>query len=315
MSFQTGANWYAALVTAAFFGYLLAALLLAVVLSVPLMQTGWIDYEPQRVMGRLAQVFILLGLWPFLRLTGAANRQALGFSPARSRFLRALRSGWLLGVGILGALVATELYLGVRVPDPDGVPVLSLLEKALAALIGGLLIGLLEETFFRGALYSSIRRRAGIAPAAGWSALLYALVHFLKPHALPAEVVFDWAGAWTMFSHVFLGLFQWQHLDSLVALVSAGVFLALVRERTGHIGWCIGLHAGWVFVIQVSRRLTDGNDSSTLAFLVGQYDGVIGWLAALWMLLLAWGYWKITAWRASRRAESGARDDPVDAQA
>ncbi len=300
----------AALVTAVFFGYLFLALLLAVILTVPLMETGWIDYEPRRVMGRVAQVLILLGLWPFLWLMGTANRQALGFALPRPRFLRALQIGWLLGVLILGALVAAELYLGVRVPDVEGLSILGLLEKALAALIGGLLIGLLEETFFRGALFSSIRRRAGIAAAAGWSALLYALVHFLKPHDLPPGVPFDWAGAWTMFLHVFVGLFQWQHLDSLAALISAGVFLALVRERTGHIGWCIGLHAGWVFVIQVARRVTDGNDSSTLAFLVGQYDGVIGWLAALWIALLSLCYWAMSGWWLRRRRGVGAGGSP-----
>jgi membrane protease YdiL (CAAX protease family) len=293
---ETEGAGYAARLTALFFGYLFAALLLATSLTYPLMHTGWIDHEPQRVMGRLAQVFILLGLWPFLRLMGLANWQTLGFAPARAQVVRTIGAGWLLGIGILGALVLAELGLGVRVPDVDDVQVFSVLEKAVAALIGGLLIGLLEETFFRGALYTAIRRRAPVAAAAAGSALLYALVHFLKPHALPPGVVFDWAGTWSMFLHVFVGLFQWSHLDSLLALFSAGVFLALVRERTGHIGWCIGLHAGWVFVIQLTRRVTDGDEAASLAWLAGHYDGVIGWLAAFWMVLLAWGYWQVSAW-------------------
>jgi membrane protease YdiL (CAAX protease family) len=303
---------YAVRITAAFFGYLFTALLLAAMLTYPLMQTGWLDYEPQRVMGRLAQLFILLGLWPFLWLMGVANRHALGVAPARADLLRAIRGGWLLGVAILGSLVLAELYLGVRIPDLDGLRPLSLLEKATAALIGGLLIGLLEELFFRGALYSAIRRRASVGAAAVGSAALYALVHFLKPHELPPGVVFDWAGTWTMFLLVFVSLFQWQHLDSLVALFSAGIFLALVRERSGHIGWTIGLHAGWVFVIQLSRRVTDGNEASSLAFLVGQYDGVIGWLAAFWIGLLAWGYWQITVWQAKRKRGRNIRGEPVD---
>lgn len=287
-----------------FFAYLFVALLCAAALTYPLMQTGSIDYEPQRVMGRLAQLFILLGLWPFLWAFGLANRQALGLDLSRDALLSAVRRGWLLGVAILGALVVAELYVGVRVVDPDGPRPLALLEKALAALVGGLLIGLLEELFFRGALYSAIRRRASIGAAAVGSAALYALVHFLKPHALPPGVVFDQAGAWSMFLHVFISLFQWQHLDSLVALFSAGVFLALVRERSGHIGWCIGLHAGWVFVIQVTRRVTDGDDASAWAFLAGQYDGVIGWLAVAWIAFLAWLYWRFTAWQAKRRARA-----------
>jgi membrane protease YdiL (CAAX protease family) len=278
--------------TALFFGYLFAALMLAAALAVPLMQTGWLTYEPQRVVGRLAQLFILLGLWPFLRWLQLANRNALGFSPTELKLRRSIALGWLAGVSILLALVWFELELGIRVPEADWQEAMpSLLSKALAALIAGLLIATLEETFFRGALYSSIRQGAGVAAAAIGSAGLYALVHFLKPHALSPGHPFDWTGAWSMVLHVFVSLFQWQHLDSLVALFSAGMLLALVRERSGHIGWNIGLHAGWVFVIQITRRVTDGDDSSPWAFLAGNYDGVIGWLGAMWIAFLGWAFW------------------------
>lgn len=285
-------------VTALFFAYLLACLLLAALLTYPLMQTGWIDYPPQRVMGRLAQVFILLGLWPFLRALRLTDWGALGFGiPARS-MRHAIGWGWLQGVLILMLLAAALIMLEIRVfePELDLWPFLAM--KALQALIGGLLIGLLEETFFRGALYTAIRRREGIRAAVIWSALLYALVHFMKPSALPNGVPFDWAGAWQMLIWVFVDVAQWQHLDSLIALFMVGVFLALVRERTGHIGWCIGLHAGWVFVIQVTRRLTDDHPEASLAFLVGDYDGVIGWLAAAWIGLLALVYW---SWPRSQK--------------
>jgi hypothetical protein len=93
-----------------------------------------------------------------------------------------------------------------------------------------------------------------------------------------------------MVLEVFTDSADWRNLDSFVALILVGVFLGMVRERTGHIGWCIGLHAGWVFVIQVARYLTDGNDASPYAFLTGDYDGVIGWLAAGWLATLSAGY-------------------------
>lgn len=283
-------------ITAIFFAYLFFCLALAALLTYPVMLTGWIDYEPQRVMGRIAQLFILLGLWPFLKWIGITNRKALGYGIERRLFLRSVGRGWLAGLLILLLLVAALLLFGVRVPDlPDrGLPGY-LLEKAVTALIGGLLIGLLEETFFRGALFGAVRGRSGLRSAVFWSALLYALLHFMKPHALPQGVAFDWAGVWSMFTQVFSGVAQWQHLDSLVALFLVGLFLALVRERTGHIGWCIGLHAGWVFVIQLSRRLSDGDPTAPLAFLSGHYDGVIGWLAAAWIGLLAWVFWRWSA--------------------
>lgn len=276
--------------TAIFFVYLFACLVLAAVLTYPVVQTGWIDAEPHRVMGRLAQVFILLSFWPFLRMMALNDRSALGYGLSRRRFLGTSGRGWLVGVAILSVLSLLLIALRVRVPDITGEHWFAdLLTRAIKALIGGLLIGLLEETFFRGALYSAVRRREGVASAVLWSAFLYALLHFMKPGALPVGVSFDWGGAERMFVETFSGVFQWRHVDSMVALFLVGVFLALVRERSGHIGWCVGLHAGWVFVIQMTRQLTDGDEASAYAYLVGDYDGVIGWLAAGWIGLLSLG--------------------------
>lgn len=283
--------------TALFFGYLFLCLLVAVLLSVPLMQTGWLDYPPERVMGRLAQVLILIGLWPLLRSLKLADQRSLGYAVPRPVFMRALGIGWVLGVLILLALAFALYALEVRVPDPELDTWSFIARKAVQALIAGLLVGFLEETFFRGALFAAIRRRDGFASAVFWSAALYAVLHVMKPGALPAGMPFDWSGAWTMFFGVFVDVFQWRNLDTVLALLMVGVFLALVRERTGHIGWCIGLHAGWVFVIQVTRRLTDGNPDSELAFLAGDYDGMIGWLSIVWIALLSIGYWR---WSAPR---------------
>ena len=278
--------------TTLFFLYLLGCLLLSAAVTYPLLQTGWVDFEPHRVMSRLAQVFILLGIWPFLRALRLNDRRSLGYGRPRREILGGLALGWLVGVAILAVLGLGELLLEIRVPDTRNLTQVGELgRKAGQALVGGLLIGLAEETLFRGALFSAIRRRRTAAAAVFWSALLYAAVHFLKPGALGPGQAFDWTTTGQMVFGVFTDFADWQNLDSLVALVLVGVFLGLVRERTGHVGWCIGLHAGWVFVIQVMRHLTDGNAASPLAFLAGEYDGVIGWLAAAWLGVLSLGYW------------------------
>ncbi len=276
--------------TGVFLLYLSTGLILGAIFTYPLVSTGWVDHDPQHVMGRLAQVFILLGLWPFLKAMGLNDRRALGYGVSSSQFLNALWRGWFLGVSILLVLVLNLLLLEIRVPDvARGDWLVGLAEKSLLALLGGLLISLLEESFFRGAVYSAIRRNGGAVAAILWSSSLFALLHFMKPHALPDGVAFDWAGTWQMVLHVYAGVFQWQHVDSMVALFLVGVFLAVVRERTGQIGWCMGLHAGWIFVIQVNRYLTDGNNASPYAWLAGSYDGTIGWLSAAWIGLLALG--------------------------
>lgn len=110
-----------------------------------------------------------------------------------------------------------------------------------------------------------------------------------------------------MFTQVFVDGGPWQNLDSLTAVFAAGVLLALVRERTGHIGWCIGLHAGWIFVIQVTRRVTDVNSASDLAFWVGGYDDFIGWLAVAWIGALTVAYWNWSGLRVTRYATQNRR--------
>jgi len=279
-------------VTLLFFGYLLVCFALAAVLTVPLMHAGWLDVPPHRLMARLAQLFMLLGCVPLLWALGLWCRATLGYAVPRFDLTRALAGGWLLGVGMMSVVVALLLGCGARVWSASWPTALAAAIASMpAALLGGGLIALIEETFFRGALFGAIRRHGGLMAAAGWSACLYASVHFLKPRALPVADAFDSGDAFEMFVSAFTAAWQWHHLDSWLALLLAGLLLAAVRERTGHLGWCIGLHAGWVFVIQIARRLTDGNDTSPWRWFAGDYDGVIGLLAAAWLGVLLLAFW------------------------
>lgn len=300
--------------TLRFFLYLFLCLLLAALLTPPLVKGGWIPLEPHRLMGRLAQLLILIGLWPFLRWQGLADRQALGFGAAWPGFRRALIWGWLGGALMLWVLVLALIELGIRLPEPQARDWFALVGLVVRALIAGLLIGLLEETFFRGALYTAIRREEGVRAAMLWSSGLYAALHFMKPPPLADAGGLETGTALWMMVHAMLDLFHWKHLDSGVALFLAGLLLVWVREQTGQLGWCIGIHAGWVFVIQITRRLTDGNPESSWGWLAGDYDGVIGWLAALWIGALLLALWWLERFGPlgpyPKRAREGSGAEP-----
>jgi uncharacterized protein len=61
-----------------------------------------------------------------------------------------------------------------------------------------------------------------------------------------------------------------------------GLLLALVRQRQGNIAACIGLHAGFVAVIAVFRKISLPAENPQWSFLVGDHDGLLGlWIAAL----------------------------------
>ncbi|WP_242466238.1 CPBP family intramembrane glutamic endopeptidase [Chromatium okenii] len=244
-------------------------------------------------MSRLTQLLILIGIWPLLSALALTNRAALGYDITRRIWWRSFIYGSVIGSAMLLIVVLALLALTIRIPAPPMTFWAEFLPKLTQALLGGLLIGLMEETFFRGALYSAIRAREGIRAAIIGSALLYAAVHFLKPGVLPADVVFNSSTAWFLFTHAFTDAFNWHQIDSFTALLFCGILLALIREHSGHIGWCVGIHAGWVLVIQLTRWLTDNNSSAPFAYLVGHYDGVIGWLAALWIGLITVIYWRL----------------------
>ena len=81
-------------------------------------------------------------------------------------------------------------------------------------------------------------------------------------------------------------------VDSFFALFAAGLFLALVRERTGNIALCTGIHAGWVMAIKLVQEVTDAGVNTSAALLIGSYDGIIGWAAAAVLGLVTLWYWR-----------------------
>jgi CAAX protease family protein len=272
-------------VTLLFFCYLSAAYLLAGVLALPLSGTiqGFVPLDA--FIARMGMLLALLGFWPLLRALDLADRASLGFALGPAKARRALGLGLVLGSAILMTLVGLLLLLGCRAPTP-GVGIAQLPGTLVKGLLGGLAVALMEETFFRGALYSALRRRGGPVAAIAWSSLLYAALHFFQAQPLPPGAPVSLQTILASIAGAFPALFTADNLDSLVALWLAGAFLALLRERSGHIVWGIGLHAGWVLVIRVAHVYSDVDHQAPWHTLVGSYDGVTGWLAALWIGLL-----------------------------
>jgi membrane protease YdiL (CAAX protease family) len=277
-----------------FVAFLLANLLLAAALLYPLhaLLTLAFEVDPDRLLYRSAMLLALLGFWPLLRWLRLADRQALGLDRSWPQLRRELARGFVLGVIILAVLSTALVTTGVRQFEPWTPALgLSLAAVAVSALIGGLLIGVIEEVFFRGAMFEGIRRQRGPLLAALLTALLYAALHFMRPAAPSGPL--GWDSGFAM-----LAGSLWRYADfgaiadSFVALVTVGLFLALVRWKTGGIAIAIGLHAGWVWVIKLTKRATDFNPEAPAAALVGSYDHMTGWLAAAWLLVLGAAYWR-----------------------
>jgi membrane protease YdiL (CAAX protease family) len=169
---------------------------------------------------------------------------------------------------------------------------MQIVELIAGGLLSGLIVALIEETFFRGALFSAVRHESGATMAVILPSLLYASVHFLGGRLrLPREEV-EWSTGFAVLGKLLEKYSAPLDLvDSFLALFAVGVLLALVRLRTGTIAACIGLHASWVCTIAFVREVSYVRDDAGASWLVGSYDGIIGWGAVGWIALMALAYW------------------------
>ena len=264
------------------------------------------DQPIHRIMHRMAMVAALAGLiWQARRL-GVTNRAALGFGVPWKQFVRQLLLGLGIGAAIMVPLMVMLYQLDVRVFKPRFANDLgALVVVVFAGLASGLTVALIEEAFFRGALFTAVRHESGVVAAIALPSLLYAAVHFLGGRLRVADSDVDWSTGFAVLAKLFekyaepLAL-----LDSYLALFGVGALLAIVRWRTGAIAMCMGMHAAWVCIIMFVRETSRVNADAAANWLVGSYDGVIGWGALLWI-----GVWLLVyLYVGQSRPTAAARD-------
>jgi uncharacterized protein len=219
----------------------------------------------------LLKLVALLGIWPLLRWSRLSWRDGLGLGIA-GQWPRGLQS-LLIGVAGLALLSAILLALDVRVVK-DTITTELVWRAAFKASITALLVATIEELWFRGALHAVLQRIGGWT-AVGIVAVIYTTLHFLRPDvALVAP--YEWLDGYTAIFGMFGRMGDAGYWDSALALLCAGLMFGWLRQTTGHILLAWGLHVGWVFGIQMTRRLTDLNRASDYSFAVGKYDGIVG---------------------------------------
>ncbi len=138
----------------------------------------------------------------------------------------------------------------------------------------------------RGVMFAAIQRESGTKSAIVLTSLVYAAVHFLANylHCTRAGDLaqrLDPAGRNDQLVLAAAGDGRCLHLS-----VRSRVGPRHIRARTGNIAACIGLHAGWVWVMLIARELTKPVRDQPLSFLLSQFDGFMGWLVFAWTVLM-----------------------------
>ena len=276
--------------------YILGMLGLAA-LVVPILQPWVFDpigLEPESSLYRFAMLTAALGMPIFLRFIALNSWRAAGYTLPRGAAWSALGRGLLIGVAIMLVLTGIQWSLGIHYfdPPPDKWSAFYIARYLLSGLLSGLAVGFIEETLLRGLMHTGMRRSLNFWTTALLTSFLYAALHFMKPGPL-GDDPFTTGNALSMIGTGMVRVADSGHvIDSFVTLVVVGIFLSMVRERTGNILWVIGIHAGWVMIIKFMKYMTDATviDGET-SFWIGDYDDITGWMATLWLGMIAIIYW------------------------
>ena len=261
------------------------------------------DFPFHRVGERIGMLALLAGFLLVARRLRLADRASLGYGLPRRAFLRETSLGLALGVASMLAVVGLMTALGLLDWRPAaGLTGMDLLRLVALRAGSGFAVAFIEETFLRGAMHTAIERESGTRLAVLLTALFYAATHFFASyHIAPGQVT-----ARSGLELLAGTLHSWAQpagiADAFLALLAVGVVLGMVRAATGNIAACIGLHAGWVWVMLVAHELTRPRSDAPLGFLLSRFDGFVGWLVLAWTVVLAVPLWRFYSRRAGRAA-------------
>jgi hypothetical protein len=237
-------------------------------------------------------------LWPLLRGCGMAGAREIGLAKG-GRPARNAATGFAIGFGSLAGAAGLAVVCGGRTAHlsrSGGEMVVALLGATATAVV----VAIIEELIFRGALFGILRKAWAWPGALAGSSAVYAAVHFLQKPDAPLTV--DWLSGFRMLPELFRipaeGL-----APAFFTLLLAGAILGLVYQRTGSLFMSMGLHAGWIFWLAAFRLVTRETPGAARA-IWGSDKLIDGWVA-FFMLALVLGI----VWRAARPA-AGANSSP-----
>ena len=269
----------------AFIVLLMLALVIGAIISYPayIFLANWFEPEFESVANRAVLLSALILIFLAMRILGFKSWQEIGFDSNKIDFWKNSSVGFGYGVLIMspviaGLLLTKNRLIGLNL-DWSLASVFTLL---FTALIAGFVVSLIEETLIRGAVFTAVRKQSSTLFAIVTTSFIYAFIHFLKPEIEISTDEIAWLSGFILLKSAFITFLSPTNIiDSFIALFLAGTLLAIIKARTNKLALCIGMHAGWVFVIKVFKRVTDSNYYSEFAFLTGSYDKVIGYLAAI----------------------------------
>lgn len=195
---------------------------------------------------RTALILGLAGLWPLLRWLGVRHIADLQLSANPRRFAD-IGLGFIIGAGgftLVLALLAMGGYVRLRATLPWG--------DAWMFFLTALVVPLIEEPFFRGALFGSLRRAMPWPWALAFLSFFFAILHFLGPRPGGPKVSGEqWTAGFRLVGQLFWQFAEPQRVAwGWVTLFLVGWALGYTVVKTRSLYLALGLHSGWVLAMR-----------------------------------------------------------------
>ena len=195
-----------------------------------------------RIFDRTVMVTLLVALLCFARSLRLAELLRAGFARPRDNLVR-VGAGLLLALVAIGALFGTAAYFG----PSHSIPYREIAMRASSFVVAAIVIGILEEGFFRAFLLGGMERDFGSGGAVLVSSATYAMAHVVRAPAHYYLIGFHPAAGMRNLAESAIRLAHpLATLPELLGLFLLGAVLgeAFLLSRTVY--FSIGMHVGFV---------------------------------------------------------------------
>lgn len=275
------------------FAFIFSVILLSSAALAPLFYDFFQTFHPykfERIFQRIVMILSLVAVACFVRVK---KETLVSYGVLwKPQSFGLFGKGFVTGLMALGAVGILQVISGRAVFAPDSFSWGEWGIKFLIALATGLLIGGMEEFFFRGFIFRSLMHLT--KSRLFWSVFLttsfYALIHFIGMKKIFVDFDPDFIDGLRLIGAPFLSLAQWPTFwPAALGLFLFGLALNGAAYRSGSLYPAIGFHAGCVFWVKMDDSFLQFH--AARSFLWGSkilYDGVLGWCLLGTIALIFW---------------------------
>lgn len=238
-----------------------------------------LPFKFERIFNRLVMVQSLAALFLFFRpQKNAFQNMGLSRDPA---MLRNFFTGFAAGAGVLALLLAVKVLCGKAVFRVEEFSFPAWGFKFIQMFFTGLLVGFIEEVFFRGAVFSFFKNiRLPLLLAVVLTSIFYSSLHFVSGGKPFIGSDPGWLEGFKLVAAPLKSFLQWKSFwNEAVGLFFFGLVLHFMLLRTGSLYASIGIHAGCIFFVKLDSLFADFlNISNWVWGSSKMYDGLAGWI-------------------------------------